>query len=111
MPNDAKIGLICGLGIVVAVAIAFFRSDGPGASVRRETTVAVGASKLARAPAPPSNNRPVKPKPQADSRAAVPVLPAGRSALPLESKPNTTPKGHTSPNEAERSNSDEEIPD
>jgi hypothetical protein len=79
MPNDAKIGLICGIGIVVAVALTFFRSDG-AATPASDATAAVGASKMARASTPPNLNRSAKAK-QAPSESRVPVtvMPAGRT--------------------------------
>ena len=30
MPNDAKLGLVVGVGLVIAVAVVFFRKDLPG---------------------------------------------------------------------------------
>jgi nucleoid-associated protein YgaU len=32
MPNDAKIGLVVGVGLVIAVAVVFYRKDAPTAS-------------------------------------------------------------------------------
>jgi hypothetical protein len=32
MPNDAKLGLVVGVGLVIAVAVVFYRKDGPTAS-------------------------------------------------------------------------------
>jgi phage tail protein X len=31
MPNDAKLGLVVGVGLVIAVAVVFFRRDSPAA--------------------------------------------------------------------------------
>jgi 5'-nucleotidase len=31
MPNDAKLGLIVGVGLVIAIAVVFFRKDAPAA--------------------------------------------------------------------------------
>src|SRR5262245_49371050 len=40
MPNDAKLGLIIGVGLVITVAVVFFRKDAPsGLSSVAETTV------------------------------------------------------------------------
>ncbi len=30
MPNDAKLGLVVGMGLVIAVAVIFFRKELPG---------------------------------------------------------------------------------
>ena len=32
MPNDAKLGLVVGVGLVIAVAVVFYRKDAPAAS-------------------------------------------------------------------------------
>jgi hypothetical protein len=41
MPNDAKLGLVCGVGLVIAVGVIFYRKDaaprppsGPAAIVK-----------------------------------------------------------------------------
>jgi nucleoid-associated protein YgaU len=39
MPNDAKLGLVVGVGVVIAVAIAFFRKDAPAADPSAATNV------------------------------------------------------------------------
>jgi hypothetical protein len=31
MPNDAKLGMVVGVGLVIAVAVIFFRKELPGA--------------------------------------------------------------------------------
>jgi hypothetical protein len=47
MPNDARLGLVIGLALVIAVAVIYFRSD---ASRRQEETPAATAVKPAAAP-------------------------------------------------------------
>jgi nucleoid-associated protein YgaU len=43
MPNDAKLGLMVGLGLVISVAVVFFRKEpGPGQPFRAESA-ALGA--------------------------------------------------------------------
>jgi nucleoid-associated protein YgaU len=37
MPNDAKLGLVVGVGLVIAVAVVLFRRDVPGLSARGGT--------------------------------------------------------------------------
>jgi hypothetical protein len=37
MPNDAKLGMVVGLGLVIAVAVFFVRKDLPGRSAAAET--------------------------------------------------------------------------
>jgi len=72
MPNDAKIGLICGIGIVVAISIVFFRTEGSGQTFPRDATAAaVGASKIMPAPASPGINRALKTKATVSSNPIV----------------------------------------
>src|SRR5215831_8780417 len=66
MPNDAKLGLLCGLGIVIAVAVVFFRNEGSGAApVGEATAAAVGVSKVMPTPASSGSNRSLRAKPTA----------------------------------------------
>jgi hypothetical protein len=64
MPNDAKLGLVLGVGLVIAVAVVFFRRD--LAAARCETEPAAG---IAVQPAPAST-------PSVRGSDAVPVEPA-----------------------------------
>lgn len=41
MPNDAKIGMVCGLGLVIAVAIFLVRKDAPASGPAAELPRAV----------------------------------------------------------------------
>lgn len=43
MPNDAKLGLILGIGVVIAVAVLFFRQDPPKPTA---TPGSAGAAKV-----------------------------------------------------------------
>jgi nucleoid-associated protein YgaU len=47
MPNDAKLGLVVGVGLVIAIAILFFRKDSPAADPAAATSVK-------QTPAPPN---------------------------------------------------------
>ena len=63
MPNDARVGLFLGVVVVVAIAVVYFRKEGPAAlPLAGEATAAVNAPK---APPPPSQRltRPVKARP------------------------------------------------
>jgi nucleoid-associated protein YgaU len=44
MPNDAKLGLVVGVGVVIAVAIAFFRKDAPAADPSAANVQGVSAA-------------------------------------------------------------------
>jgi hypothetical protein len=53
MPSDAKLGLLCGVAIVVTVSAIFFRNEATHALVAPESApAAVGASKIM----PPANS-------------------------------------------------------
>ena len=41
MPGDAKLGLVVGLGVVLTVAVVFFRKDGIAAPPAHATAAAV----------------------------------------------------------------------
>lgn len=44
MPNDAKFGLVVGVGLVIAVAVVFFRKDLPGQKASLDPAPAAVAS-------------------------------------------------------------------
>ena len=62
MPNDAKLGLVLGVGLVIAVAVVFFHKDSvatrPGGG--RGTAINPAAVDNAAAPAPAKPARPAK---------------------------------------------------
>ena len=62
MPNDAKLGLICGVSIVTAIGIIFFRQEGVLPS-NPEATASVGGAKALPATPSPAPNRALKVKP------------------------------------------------
>jgi hypothetical protein len=49
MPNDAKLGLVLGVGVVLAVALIFFRQDNPAGA--GQVGRSAGAAVLLPAPA------------------------------------------------------------
>jgi hypothetical protein len=64
MPNDAKLGLIVGVGIVLAVAVVFFRKEGDASSLEGETAAAaVGTAKTGTGSPPSASSRSIKAKP------------------------------------------------
>jgi hypothetical protein len=64
MQNDAKLGLIVGVGVVLAVAVVFFRRDGDKTPPLAEGTAAaaVGAAKAVPSSSPSGASRSVKEK-------------------------------------------------
>ncbi|MCS6850841.1 MAG: hypothetical protein NZ700_06690 [Gemmataceae bacterium] len=69
MPNDAKIGLVLGVGLVMAVAVIFCRNEGKGPAV---PVGGVGAIESAVVPsaAGPAASRPAQARPVAHQPAA-----------------------------------------
>jgi hypothetical protein len=73
MPTDAKLGLLVGVGVVLAVAVVFFQKDPPPPA--------------ATIPAPVAQSRPpaAKPAPLPLSKSSdVPVIPVSRTEVPDE---------------------------
>ncbi|HWG44692.1 MAG TPA: hypothetical protein VN688_18095 [Gemmataceae bacterium] len=61
MPNDAKLGLVVGVSLVIVVAVFFFRKDAPALDPAAATIVKP-ASDVARPSLPVSNSRTVQAK-------------------------------------------------
>jgi len=57
MPNDAKFGLVVGVGLVIAVAIVFFRKDLPGPKAALRELPAETAALASETPAQTSVSR------------------------------------------------------
>jgi nucleoid-associated protein YgaU len=53
MPNDAKLGLVVGVGLVIAVALVFFRKDAPVSADPAAHSVRPAPAAPATSPAPP----------------------------------------------------------
>jgi nucleoid-associated protein YgaU len=80
MPNDAKLGLVLGVGIVIAVAAVFFRKEAAASlpAPARGTAAAVNSAK-ADSDNSHSSSRPINAKRSAQSGARVSqAIPAGR---------------------------------
>ena len=72
MPNDAKLGMVAGVGLVIAVAVVFFRKDSPAA---------------------PDGPRAVTPAPRMPGvRGGAPAAPA-RAASPTSRLPGQAARG------------------
>jgi hypothetical protein len=71
MPNDAKLGLVIGLGLVIAVAVIYFRGDSAG---RKEETASTAVKPAAtyRQPAPRGQSRPTKARPAVQTEGGEP---------------------------------------
>jgi nucleoid-associated protein YgaU len=80
MPNDAKLGLVLGVGIVIAVAAVFFRKEAAASlpAPARGTAAAVSSAKE-EADNSRTSGRPVNAKRSAQSGAKLSqAIPAGR---------------------------------
>jgi hypothetical protein len=62
MPNDAKLGLVIGLGLVIALAVIYFRGDG-GNRNEESAATAVKPAATHRRPSPRGQSRPTKARP------------------------------------------------
>jgi nucleoid-associated protein YgaU len=82
MPNDAKLGLVVGVGLVIAVAIVFFRKDAPAA----DPAANVKQQPAAAQPLPPARTRPV---------SAQPGIRASAAPVPAEGRCHTVRAGET----------------
>jgi nucleoid-associated protein YgaU len=79
MPKDAKLGLVVGVALVIAVAVVFFRKDGTGQLIVAESPAPHAANP---AQAPASRPEPPPPPNQLAVGEKVPTgHPAGRSHL------------------------------
>jgi len=77
MPNDAKLGLVCGVALVIVVAVVFFRKDAPAWTPPEPAAIVkpVPASEAAR-PEPPPASPPRRP--EWEPRSAAPRTDAER---------------------------------
>jgi len=64
MPNDAKLGLVVGVGLVIAVAVVFFRKELPPVSSSPDNAAATVGNPAVPGPSaqPRGVNRPAKAK-------------------------------------------------
>ena len=81
MPNDAKLGLVVGVGLVIAVAVLFFRKDTPYGTPNGD-------------PAPAAIVRPFPlPSPASASGRTAPACPTAWTTEPAT--PIAAPRRHT----------------
>ena len=69
MPNDAKLGLVVGMGLVITVAVLFFRKDASAGAASGD-------------PAPAGIVRPMPPTPRPDSVRTALARPTARTEEP-----------------------------
>jgi nucleoid-associated protein YgaU len=77
MPNDVKLGLVIGVGLVIAVAVIFFRKDSNAAAVPADGAAAIPPGASAPAP-PPEPSRAARFRPVSAAEQAIAAAPAVR---------------------------------
>jgi nucleoid-associated protein YgaU len=87
MPNDAKLGLVVGVGLVIAVAVVFFRKDGPALDAAAHS-VSPAQAAPAVPPAPPAGGRTRTVNAQSGIRT-------GHTPVPAEGRCHTVRPGDT----------------
>jgi nucleoid-associated protein YgaU len=77
MPNDVKLGLVIGVGLVIAVAVIFFRKDSNAAAVPPDGAAAIPPGSAPQAP-PPGTSRAARFRPVSEPEQAIAAAPAVR---------------------------------
>jgi hypothetical protein len=83
MPNDAKLGLMVGVGLVVVIGFVFFRKE-PGPANPAEATPAAVSSTGTEIPTNLSQQTPVN---STQGAPQVPVSPPAPTAIPVSTTP------------------------
>jgi nucleoid-associated protein YgaU len=87
MPNDAKLGLVVGVGLVIAVAVVFFRKDGVALDAAAQSVSPVPAAQTAQPAGPPSA--------RTRTVAAQAGIRTGHTPVPAEGRCHTVRPGDT----------------
>jgi hypothetical protein len=74
MPNDAKLGLVCGVGLVIAVAIVYFRREAPLMAVP-SGPAAIGKADNDSPPPPQRTQIPARPTGWTTDQSLQTILP------------------------------------
>jgi nucleoid-associated protein YgaU len=86
MPNDAKLGLVVGVGLVIAVAVLFFHKEGPGGSAASESAPAGIVRPIPLAPLPSGSMR---------TASAHPMARTSETPQPVGARRHTVKRGDT----------------
>lgn len=70
MPNDAKLGLVIGLGLVIVVAVIYFRNDSTRALEESPAATAVKPASATRQPPPRGQVRATKARPAVQTESS-----------------------------------------
>jgi nucleoid-associated protein YgaU len=77
MPNDVKLGLVIGVGLVITVAVIFFRKDSNAAALPPDGAAAIPRGVAPPAP-PPEPSRTARFRPVSGPEEAIAAAPAVR---------------------------------
>jgi hypothetical protein len=80
MPNDAKLGLVVGLGLVIAVAVIYFRNDSLRKHEESPAATAVKPASATRQPPPRGQARSTKARPAVQDEQNQKALPESSEA-------------------------------
>jgi len=75
MPNDAKLGLLVGLGLVIAVAVIYFRNDSLRKREESPTATAVKPASATRQPPPRGQARSTRARPAVQDEPTSQAVP------------------------------------
>jgi hypothetical protein len=84
MPNDAKLGLMVGVGLVVVIGFVFFRKEPATANPEVATPAAVNSKESVSSP--PSPSQPLQSKTK-ETTPEVPVSAPAPTAIPVSTTP------------------------
>jgi hypothetical protein len=82
MPNDAKFGLVCGVGLVIAVAVVFFRREAPLIALPSGPAAIGKPANEPNPPPPPPQRQPIIARPTGSSsdEPFLPQLPEAQAS-------------------------------
>jgi nucleoid-associated protein YgaU len=78
MPNDVKLGLVIGVGLVIAVAVIFFRKDSSAAALPPDGAAAIPPGSAPQGPPPPQPSHAARFRPVSEPEQAIAAAPAVR---------------------------------
>jgi nucleoid-associated protein YgaU len=94
MPNDAKLGLVVGVALVISVGVVFFRADAAAQSAGAIEPAAMASEQSAKATAPE--------KLAEEEHRGIPAQPTARHDIKAPGRRHKVEEGDTLPSLAER---------
>lgn len=96
MPRDAKLGLVAGVGLVIAIAVMFYRKDPAVAYTQGGDEAAIAPAAPMAAPVPPAPAATVA-APVAPALPSSPAAPAATATRPEWSTTSVRTRSYSSP--------------